>query len=699
MSFARRLLIVLLCCGLVAWLAGPAGRLLVVFGALLFVPGYVIERALPAAAAARPPAAFVRPALWLGLSISALALLYEWATAVGLVLSVPVLAGLLTGVSVVAVAFVWRDTRAVPAAAPPGPPEPSETPGAVPAHLRQYGPWYALLAVFGGSLVVRFIQIETLVLPAWVDSVHHALLIRVAAEQGQAPYSLRPYLPVDNLPYHWGYHVLIAATRQLSNIELSQVMLWTGQVLNALHVLTCAALASFFWRRPMAGIGAGIVVGLLSIMPAYYVSWGRYTQLTGLLLLPPLAIAWYSGLRAPSRRWLVINTLLLAGLMLTHMRVLIFALALLAIISLVWALRQPWPALRQRVLWGLLCGGLALLLNGFWLSTVVARIVLPAVEQPQDLLSEASYNAFSESLLWSGYTRALAAAALLAAFWSVARRQAAPLIVLGWVAALLVLSNPSLLSYVLPMVGAALLLFASAQRHYLLLLPAGALLLVNPWLVQLPTFWLINNESVIISMFLPISLLIGGGVALLWDWLALRPPLPWRTVLQGGYLLGLLALAVWGGWVNRTVINPVTVIATPADRAALAWIADNTPEDARFLINAEPWLPISDRGADGGWWLLPLTGRWSSTPPVLYAYGAPEYVQQARTHSQFVANFYEGQQGQLYQLIDELDITHIYMRAGVGKLKPASFAASDSFETVYQQDGVTIMRVQQPFEP
>src|SRR6266511_3989620 len=135
------------------------------------------------------------------------------------------------------------------------------------------GRWSAiLLAILVLACWTRISEIRDLALPNWVDSVHHALMIRVAAERGQAPLSLRPYLPVDQLPYHWGYHVFVATALRLSGLPLGPTMLWTGQALNALHVLAVAALAAYMWRRPAAGVVAGLVVGLLSIMPAYYVS-------------------------------------------------------------------------------------------------------------------------------------------------------------------------------------------------------------------------------------------------------------------------------------------------------------------------------------------------------------------------------------------------------------------------------------------
>ncbi len=88
MRFPHRLLVVVLICAALAWLSGPAGRLLVVLPLLLFGPGYLAERKL---AASDGTSLAQRPALWLGLSLSLIALLYQWATALGLSLTTPVL--------------------------------------------------------------------------------------------------------------------------------------------------------------------------------------------------------------------------------------------------------------------------------------------------------------------------------------------------------------------------------------------------------------------------------------------------------------------------------------------------------------------------------------------------------------------------------------------------------------------------------
>src|SRR5262249_4515117 len=146
--------------------------------------------------------AFGRPALWLGLSLSAVALIYEWATALGLPLGAPALALLAAACGLGVSWRVWTDHRP--------PTTDNRTIGARDRWSVVGGRWsLALLAILALTLWTRFYQIRDLALPNWVDSLHHALMIRIAAERGQAPVALTPYMPVEQIPYHWGYHVFV----------------------------------------------------------------------------------------------------------------------------------------------------------------------------------------------------------------------------------------------------------------------------------------------------------------------------------------------------------------------------------------------------------------------------------------------------------------------------------------------------------
>jgi hypothetical protein len=642
---ARRLIVATLICAAVALFAGPTGRLLVALPLLLLAPGFLIARVLRLPL---PLPLFTAPPLWVGLSLSSLAIVYLWAWTLGLVLSAPVLLVIACALGLAVAASCWF--------APPRWP-------------RLGTPWtgWVYLCLIALTLLTRLVQIRELTLPPWVDSVHHALLIRVVAERGGIPISLRPYLPVDELPYHWGYHVVAGALLQLSELPLPQLMLWSGQVLNTLAVVAAAGLAAALWRSPLAALGAALVAGLLANMPAYYLSWGRYTQLTGMLVLPPLAMVglllWRELTRSPGEREAVgaarslalCAGLLVAGLILIHYRVLLFWAPLFVLTPLIY-----WPERGARRGALALLAGYALppglgggLLALPWLLFLARGVLASYVARPAGLVGSEGYNALNLALFWTGnnrYLLALAALSALAALW---RRRRAAVLLIGWLAALMVMANPQLLG--------------------------------------LPRFWLINNDSVLIMIYLPTAALLGGGLVLLDGWAQARLAQgPWARL---AIATSLLALGVLGAWQLRTILNPTTLLATAGDAQAIAWAARETPADARFLVSAKPWLPRVNRGGDGGWWLLPLAGRWTTVPPVLYTYAAREDVDAIYALTSEVAALDAGSVAALRLLIDEQQIDYIYSSGAAGSLPAELLGRLDGLSLVYDQRSVRIFRV------
>jgi hypothetical protein len=676
LSAGRRALLAAAFCAGAAWLAGPAGRMVVALALLLLAPGYLIERALPRP---RHPA-LIRCSLWVGLSLSATVLLYEWLWLLRIPLLAPALLLLAGGLALAALACAWRDL---------GPAAGEEQPAA-----RNPQPWaWALFAlVCLATLFARFAQIADLALPAWVDSVHHALLVRLAAERGLVPTNLEPALPIAELAYHWGYHVVMAALMQLSGLDLAQTLLWAGQILNALVAPLSGALALLLWRRPSAAVVAALVAGLLSLFPAYYVSWGRYTQLTGLLLVPALAAAWLAALDCGGRgRWAAV-ALLIAGLFLIHVRVLIFALVMLAALTLPWALRSSPARLRAALAGAALAALATAALASPWLLLLARRVLLPAVAPPLRLAAESSYTALNTGLLWAESGRALVALALVALLWGLWRRHAAAAALAVWAGVLVLLTDPGLLAYLLPAAGAPLLV-AGLGRRRPALLAAGALLIVaGPFAERLPTTWLVSGDSVVIVLFLPISAVIGGAAAGL---LARARAAGGRLAALAGPVFGaaVVALTLWGAYDQRDVLNRGTVIAGAADLAAIEWARANTAPDARFLINVAPWLGAAPRGVDGGWWLLPLAGRWTSLPPAIFAYGAYEYVVEVRDRNAVVLGYKPGGEQAILDLIRRDGIDYIYLSERAGPLTAAALSALPGLRPVYAADGVVILAV------
>ncbi|WP_298820144.1 hypothetical protein [Chloroflexus sp.] len=641
----------------------PGGRTILATGLWLLAPGYLLERLLPGARLHW----LLRIALWIGISASIIPLIYLWITAANghLEGSVIIVGAILLAAG--AIIAAWRDL----------------------AHLQvqpSASAWL-LIGVLAITAWLRAEQIADLALPAWVDSVHHALMIRVAAETGRAPWTLTPYLPVVDMPYHWGYHVVIAAIWRTVGGELTDVMLWSGQMLNWLQSLTAAALALLCWRRPSAAVVAAAVVGCISWMPAYYVSWGRYTQLSGLLLLVALAIGWQYWLTAETRRerlvWLGLVTLVIAGLSLIHMRIFVFGGALIVAQSIVWAIRQSRSRIVAQMTQALLAGVVAIALAAPWWLLLLRRVLLPAATGAQSLTSGGSYVQLNRDLMWIGPNEWLVALALISGALGIAYRQRATTTILLWIGGLILLTNPWLVSYLCPPIGIIILLFGIIRRAWL---PGGAgllLLAINPFTVRLPFLWLLPVDIAAISLFLPLSSLIGGGAALIW-------PTRHRLWRISGTMI-LIGLCFWGADQQRAIVNPVTVLATAADRAAIAWIKDHTPPNARFLVNAAPWLPGVARGNDGGWWITPLTGRWMSTPPALFVYGDVDAAEAARRRSQQIIDFGNGQPIDLDHLITTEQIDYIYTSAA-GPLQPELFADKTGYEPVFAQDGIVIYR-------
>lgn len=627
---------IILFLAIVAIRTGPTGRFFVYTPLFLFGPGYLLERWLRL-----PIPQPARPGIWLGLSLSIIPLLYLWATTFGLAIT-PF--RLFVLVLMMMVALVWAALRDLGGANPQ-----------LLLHKASLEPalWAMLFAVvLALTAWTRLRHIDGLAFPPWVDSVHHALLIRVASEQGMAPISLQPYLPIDQLAYHWGYHVIAAALLQSTGLSLPVLMLWFGQVLSTLSVLAIACCALALWQQPLAAVVAGMIPGLISIMPAYYLSWGRYTLLMGMLILPMLLIATRELLRAPTWRTVAISGLLLAGLNLVHFVAFIFALIWYPIVWLSFSTPQSrWKTLSPLIAAGII----AFALTAPWILLLLGRFQPGVGQSPLNIQGSATYNAMPEHLLWARNNRlllALAAAGGLLGHWR--RWRAAPAIVL-W----------SLL----------------------------VLLLANPGWIGLPYLSFVTNLVVAISLFLPISLLIGCGAAALHissvRRLSQRADLRWRALVVAVILL----LAFWKAQNFQSVIRSDTILATQSDLQAIEWIASHTPPEARFVVNTEGWLYDVMRGADGGWWVLPLAGRQVSTPPVIFTYGPPTYTENVKQQTAWLREDRDRTPEELADFMWIHGYTHVYATAQGRLLNASQLAATPYFERIYGNEQVSIFKL------
>ncbi len=535
------------------------------------------------------------------------------------------------------------------------------------------------LALLAGVVAWRLYQAHTLALPAWVDSVHHALIVRLISEHGGLPPDFMPYFPVD-FHYHYGFHLVTALFAFWARVPVSEALLWFGQVLNAVVSLSVYRLTYTMaadidpgpdaaprpgWLPFAMAFLAALLTGFAFQMPAYYLTWGRYTLLTGLVLLgPALAAAWEIR-REPANRGAGVRlALLLAGISLTHYFVLILAGLFLLILGAPALLRSLRGGQERRVMLALVGWvGLGIALALPWLlaaglaypEQAGVSLVNPVGQSEAAWKSAVNYLRYVVNMLGPRHNHILLGLAGVGLLFSLRRRSFRPL---------------------------------SAWAFMLTLLSL-------PWGLRMNLF---RPDYFAIILFFPASIVLAGfvmdGVVALGQ--LARPRPAWRAWVQGaGFALALGIFLAWGLRETRDVINSVTVLATRADVAALDWIRQNTPQDARFYNNSLPWLGSVYRGVDGGFWLEPYTGRFSLVPPALYGLASQDTVEQVKDWADRSGKL-EGCGAEFWALVRDAGLTHLYLRQGSGALQPDDLVDCPRLRQLYNQDGIFIYEILRP---
>jgi hypothetical protein len=500
----------------------------------------------------------------------------------------------------------------------------------------------------------RFYQAKDLVFPAWVDSVHHVLITQKIIDYGGLPETLAPELDVP-LFYHYGFHLIAALFSWISQLEPVQAVLWFGQVINGLVVVGIYRLSKSIWRQTIPALLAALLVGFAFQMPAYYVTWGRYTLLTGLLvMLPAMAVAYELLMNGFSKERAARLLVLTAGLALVHYLALFyFGLFLFSLVverGVAWY-RSKDPEDRKRIfksVWPMALGAAGGILIALpWLlrmlsaqaSQVSVQVVLPKAE---------NLNSFQYILYLLGPTHNyfLMGGALLG------------LILVWW-----------------------------QRKSRGMALWASMMVLISlPWGLRFGPF---RPDHMAIVLFIPAAIMLSYG----WVWLC--GELQRRIHLFLGFAVlvaGVIGMLGWGIWQTRNVINPVTVLADQADWTAINWIDDNLPTDARFLTNTTIWQYQTYRGLDGGYWILPKTGRFAIALPGLYGYGTTEEKAWWVNWMERASVVHACDDG-FWSLVKEANLSHVYLRVGKGSLQPNAMVACPNVEVVYQQNGVWIYEI------
>ncbi len=513
-----------------------------------------------------------------------------------------------------------------------------------------------MVAVFG----VRLLVVRTLAAPMWGDSYQHTMISQLLVDNGGLFRSWEPYVPLTSFTYHFGFHSAMAALHWVTGMAMHRAVLWGAQVLNGLAVLALYPLGLRVSGNRWGGIVAVTVAGLLSPMPMTYVNWGRYTQLTGQVILPTAVFVSWRALEAPQRDWhlIALSWLAAGGLALTHYRVLIFYI----VFVLAWAasstVRRIWHRTLTRII---AVGGGAALLFLPWFSRIFdSSIVRNFRDQLTTGATQTSsfteqYNAIGNVNKYMGPALwLLLVAAVAFGLWNQRR---GVVLVAGWWFLLFIATNPSLLC--LPGSGA------------------------------------ISNFALFIAVYIPAGTLIGYAGSEI-----LRQLQRWRT----GILPALLVVAIGLTGVPSRMADArpaAHAMVTRPDERAIAWIRENTPENAKFLVNSfSSYGGGVIVGSDAGWWLPLLAGRPNTVPPLNYSTEQgldPEYRESVRELSTLSRNLGMDNPATL-ALLREHGVTHVYIGQQQGRvnyggphvLDPELLKRSDQYQLVYHQDRVWV---------
>ena len=457
--------------------------------------------------------------------------------------------------------------------------------GGLPRPARAEWGWaLGLGGVFLATLAVRLWVIRGVPYPSWTDSYHHTLITQVILDGGRVPTSYQPYAPLDSFHYHFGYHAYSAFLAWLTGLPAHRAVLWGGQVLNALTVPSLFLFVDRLARDRRAALLAATIAGLVCWLPAYYVNWGRYTQLAGHVLLPGALVLTVEALVGGRRAWreALVGGGMAAAVGLTHYRVAIFFLAGAFVVALVAGVRAR-RGLGRPVAGALAMGAPALVLVGPWLPAVLSRSAEAAREvAARGEVGQLDYFTL-EFVLIMGLPRIFLGVSIAAALWMLARARRRPLgaLILLWLGLVLFLANPS----------------ASG-------VPDGFL----------------ENGAVIVALYMPASLLLGLALSDAASLVAERlGPGRRRWAVDLALTLGLAwtayrgvsAMLSWG-------YEPLRAFVTNSDLPALEWIREHTPPEARFAVASNFWLPEGLEGVDAGFWIPYATGRQTTLPPMIY---------------------------------------------------------------------------------
>ncbi len=532
----------------------------------------------------------------------------------------------------------------------------------------------AFLVVIGLVFAVRLLVVRTLDAPAWGDSVQHAMMTQLFLDKGGMFHSWEPYAPYESLTIHYGFSAIAAFFSWSVGADATQSTLMAGQLINGMAILALYPLAVRIANdNRWAGIGAVLAAGLISEMPAFYVNWGRYAQLTGQAILP--VALWLLWEVTEHRRipWRAIGAsgFIVAGMTLSYYRMPFYLAAFMVAWLAVWIL----PIWRMDFRQWMTRGGRLVLA-----ATVTAILFLPW------LLNIRSSRL--ATYLEAGVNTASPWASVLADYQI-------------WKS----ISEYVPMSLLVPTLIAALLALILRRRSAIVVLVWTVILasLVAGRLIGLPGANLLQNFAIVIALYMPVGILCG------WLLGEIATPLL-RHIRIAPQLLALVVIAggCWFALPQLGILKPWHIMVTQPDMRAMSWIRASVPQDAVFLVEGfRIYDGKSAVGADAGWWIPLLTGRRNTMPP---QYALLNERQTATGYNQSVVDLVAALEStdlnsaEGVRILCDWGITHVYIGQGQGLVgvnpqqlyRPDELLSNPALKLLYHEDRVYIFQLPPP---
>jgi hypothetical protein len=528
----------------------------------------------------------------------------------------------------------------------------------------------ALLAALGLTFGARLLVVRGLEVPMWGDSYQHTVMAQLMLDRGGLFRSWLPYAPYESLTVHFGFPSLVAVLSWVTGLDSTSATVVGGQLINGLAILTIYPLAVKVARGDRwAGVGAVVVAGLLSPMPAFYVNWGRYAQLAGQAILPAALWLYLTLLESPGRRWgwLLLTGGVVTGMTLTYYRMPFYFAAFVAPWLLVWGVsrwRLDLPAWRRTLMRSFVVGGTAVLLFLPWLLNVMGGELSQNLAQGVSQASSLEW-VLAEYRIWLDFFRyvpsLVTAMGVAGLAWGAFRRDPWVIVVGLWIA-----------------------LLSSFVAGQLLRVPGAAMM---------------QNFAILIFFYVPFSL--SGG----WLVAQLANSLPNPRLRRWGVALGVVVLALWGARGGVGVVDASHILVRRPDLRAMGWIREQVPADAHFLVEGfRIYGGRSAVGSDAGWWIPLFTERGNTMPP---QYALLNEVPAEPGYSRGVVDLVETLEGtspasdEGLAALCEAGVTHVYVgqeqgEVGVGAnplFVPTELLERPEFQLLYREDRVHIFAV------